>query len=81
MPAVVWATNPPPVQVAQAAAAPGARIGRENPAAGAYHGRRPEGDRRPKPTTWPKAIDGTFTGTVNDIVVSDAKAGLTLAMW
>ena len=35
---------------------------------------------RPRPMIWPKAIpSGTKTGTVNDVVASDTKKGLTLA--
>ena len=79
MPAVVWATDPPGLQLAQASTpAPATAAKAPLPV--------PITDADLKAITGPKADDltkgdpgGTLTGTVNDIVVSDSKKGLTLA--
>ena len=76
MPAVVWATDPPPTQLAQAATAPASAAAAKSPPPA------PITDADLKAITGPKADDlakgdpgGTLTGTVNDIVVSDPKKG------
>src|ERR1700687_5040041 len=80
LPTVVWATDPPLVQLAQAATstAPAAAAKTPPPV--------PITDADLKGVAGPKTDDlakgdpgGTLTGTVNDIVVSDPKKGLTLA--
>src|SRR6202158_2399719 len=80
LPTVVWATDPPLVQLAQAATstAPAAAVKSPPPV--------PITDADLKAIAGPKPEDlakgdpgGTLTGTVNDIVVSDPKKGLTLA--
>src|ERR1700687_5310345 len=80
LPTVVWATDPPLVQLAQAATstAPAAAAKTPPPV--------PITDADLKGVAGPKSDDlakgdpgGTLTGTVNDIVVSDPKKGLTLA--
>ena len=80
MPAVVWATIPPPTQLAQASTAPAPAAAAKTPPP------VPITDADLKAITGPSTADlakgdpgGTLTGTVNDIVVSDSKKGLTLA--
>ncbi len=80
MPAVVWATDPPPVQLAQAAPSTAPAPAAKTPPP------VPITDADLKGVTGPKSDDlakgdpgGTLTGSVNDIVVSDSKKGLTLA--
>jgi Amt family ammonium transporter len=80
MSAVVWATDPPPIQVAQASASPA------SPEAAKTAAPVPITNADLKAITGPSTEDlakgdpgGTLTGTVNDIVVSDSKKGLTLA--
>src|SRR5512146_1019476 len=80
MPTVVWATDPPPVQVAQASAAPAAAPAAETPPPVPITDADLKGVTGPTPADLAKGDPGgTLTGTVNDIVVSDSKKGLTLA--
>ena len=80
MPAVVWATDPPPVQVAQAAAAPAPASAAKTPPPVPITDADLKAIAGPKPDDLAKGDPGgTLTGTVNDIVVSDSKKGLTLA--
>src|SRR5690349_2117461 len=80
MPAVVWATDPPPVQVAQAAAAPAPAPAAKTPPPVPITDADLKAVAGPKPDDLAKGDPGgTLTGTVNDIVVSDSKKGLTLA--
>jgi ammonium transporter, Amt family len=80
MSAVVWATDPPPVQMAQASSSPAPAEAAKTPPA------VPITDADLRAIAGPSTDDlakgdpgGTLTGTVNDIVKSDAKKGLTLA--
>jgi Amt family ammonium transporter len=80
MPTIVWAADQPPVQLAQASSAPAPAAATKTPPP------VPITDADLKSVTGPKTDDlakgdpgGTLTGSVNDIVVSDSKKGLTLA--
>src|SRR6266404_2958425 len=80
MPAVVWATDPPPVQLAQASTSPAPAAAVKTPAPVPITDADLKAIAGPKPDDLAKGDPGgTLTGTVNDIVKSDAKKGLTLA--
>jgi Amt family ammonium transporter len=80
MPTLVWADDPSPVQVAQAAPAPAPASAAKGPAPVPITDADLKAVAGPKPDDLAKGDPGgALTGSVNDIVVSDSKKGLTLA--